>query len=225
MSRGFDRLSWCYAGLERMVFGGRLQACRTASLHALRDPRRVLILGEGDGRFVVELRRRCPAARIVVVDASAKMIRRARLRLLASGGATDVAFVVADARFVDLDADPFDAVVANFFFDCFEPSAQAGLLDRVERWLAPEGLLVLGEFVPAPTRAGRLWRRLLSPAMHVFFRAVAGITARRLQDIPAALRVRGFVAVTVAESLGGFLHSSAWRRGGGAGEKGLLQAR
>ncbi|MEY2981166.1 MAG: hypothetical protein RL562_1393, partial [Planctomycetota bacterium] len=42
--------------------------------------------------------------------------------------------------------------------------------------------------------------------------AAAGISARALQDIPAALRARGLVATSVTELCGGFLQASVWCR-------------
>jgi SAM-dependent methyltransferase len=212
VSRGFDRLAWCYAGLEHLAFGSRLQACRTASLDVLDSPCRVLVLGEGDGRFVAALRRRWPGADVLVVDASAAMVARARRRLTDAGDLGRVTFVVADALEVELDAGPFDVVVANFFVDCFDPATQARVLDRIEGWMAPGGTLLLGEFVPARSRRARMWECLLARPMHAFFRAAAGISARALQDVPAALRARGLVATSVTESLGGFLQASVWRR-------------
>jgi len=212
MSPGFDRVASSYVWLERLVFGRRLQACRVACIDALQGARTVLILGEGDGRFLVELVRRYPSARVTVVDASARMVERARARLARAGVGGEVSFVVGDALTLKLPDARYDAVVCNFFLDCFDPAELSRALDRIDTLLAPNGVLLLGEFVPTPRPLGRLCGTVLSPVMHAFFRATAGISARRLTDIPAALAARGLERTRCVEALGGFLQSSVWLR-------------
>jgi hypothetical protein len=48
---GFGRLAWVYEGLERLVYGSLLQRARLAFIDSLAPCKRILILGEGDGRF------------------------------------------------------------------------------------------------------------------------------------------------------------------------------
>jgi hypothetical protein len=48
---GFGRLAWVYEGLERLIYGGLLQRARLAFIDSLAPCKRILILGEGDGRF------------------------------------------------------------------------------------------------------------------------------------------------------------------------------
>jgi ubiquinone/menaquinone biosynthesis C-methylase UbiE len=213
MTGGFDRVASSYAWLERLVFGRRLQACRTACIDALANARTVLILGEGDGRFLAELVRRYPDVHVTVVDASPRMVERARARLANARASAEVRFVVGDALTLTLPDARYDAVVCNFFLDCFDPAELSRALDRIDTWLAPGGVVLLGEFVPTPRATGRVCHALLSPTMHAFFRATAGITAKRLQDIPAALSGRGLDCRRRVERLGGYLQSSVWMRG------------
>ena len=57
----FDRLARPYRWLEYAAFGRVLLRCRYDLLPWLADARRVLTVGEGDGRFVAELVRVCQA--------------------------------------------------------------------------------------------------------------------------------------------------------------------
>src|SRR6202008_2184922 len=81
---GFDLLAPHYRWMEWMLAGPKLQRCRTAFLHAIPSPQSVLLLGEGNGRLLVELLRRYPGAQVTCVDASARMLGCARARLRAS---------------------------------------------------------------------------------------------------------------------------------------------
>ncbi|MEO6787625.1 MAG: class I SAM-dependent methyltransferase, partial [Chthoniobacteraceae bacterium] len=95
----FDRLAPHYRWMEWLLAGGKLQHCRTAFLHAVPPPRSVLMVGEGNGRCLVELLRAHPDAHVTCVDASARMLDRARARLRAHGlGGSAVEFIHADIR-------------------------------------------------------------------------------------------------------------------------------
>ena len=73
----FDWLAPHYAWVETLTFGGRLHACRTALLGGVADARRVLVLGEGDGRFLAAFLASNPVATVDVMDASPAMVRSA----------------------------------------------------------------------------------------------------------------------------------------------------
>src|SRR5579864_5277091 len=108
-----DFLARWYRWLEYCAFGGALRRRREAFLFELGNPQKVLVLGDGDGRFLQVFEALYPQARIDAVDVSAKMIELAKTR------AERVAFHACDAReFVF--GEEYDLAVAHFFFDCFE---------------------------------------------------------------------------------------------------------
>lgn len=210
--RSFDRVARGYALLERLTFGAQLQATRTALLPSLHDRKRILILGEGDGRFVTVLCQSNPTAQIVVVDPSRRMNELAEARVRGAGCGGRVEFRCADARTeLPLEAQ-FDLVVCNFFLDCFDLCTIEALLPNIQRSLMPDGQLLLGDF-RMPTRGPMRW---LAPpllyGMHQFFRWTAGIDSKRLVDLPALLMANGWRPLEVVERAGGFLHSSRWAR-------------
>ena len=77
----FDPLARPYRLLEYLVFQKSLEQCRFALLPALAGCRRVVTIGEGDGRFVAELVRRYPEIEVDCLEGSQAMIARARARL------------------------------------------------------------------------------------------------------------------------------------------------
>src|SRR5579862_4048205 len=70
VSMSFDRLAPHYRWLEIVLAGEKLQHCRTAFLSQIRDAHDVLILGEGNGRFLLECRKTLSSAQITCVDSS-----------------------------------------------------------------------------------------------------------------------------------------------------------
>src|SRR5215469_5978584 len=73
LAMSFDVLAPHYRWMEFVLAGKKLQRCRTAFLSQVADRQNVLLVGEGNGRFLVECRRSLKNARITCVDASARM--------------------------------------------------------------------------------------------------------------------------------------------------------
>ncbi len=205
----FDRLAPLYATLEAVSFGGRLQWCRTALLADVADARRVLILGEGDGRFLAAFLAANPAATVEVIDGSPAMVALARRR---AGAAADrVTWRVADARHFDPPGPPYDLIVTNFFLDCFEAGELAALVAKLAARLALGGRWVVGDFrVPAGRWRG-LAARLALAGMYAFFRLTTRLPAGRLVDPNPALAAAGLTLVHERRRLGGFLAASLWQ--------------
>src|SRR3954468_3037624 len=110
----FDVLAPHYRWMEFVSAGNQLQRCRTALLARVVSANNILILGEGNGRFLLECRRTFPNAKITVVDASAQMLARARQRLKGQGIDSDgIEFVCADALTWTPREGAFDLIVTH----------------------------------------------------------------------------------------------------------------
>ena len=105
----YDVLAPLYATLERLTFGRALQRARCAPLLAEVTPSTVLVLGDGDGRFLEQAVGAWPRASFVVVDQSAAMLTMAKQR----ANRHDVRFLQADVRdgLGVLDSQVYDVVV------------------------------------------------------------------------------------------------------------------
>ena len=175
----FDRLARPYRWLEDAAFGRGLLRCRYDLLPWLADARRVLTVGEGDGRFVAELARQFPEIKVDCVEASEAMIDRARECLPANA---KVRFHQADALEWDFSKDKYDAVVTCFFLDCFSPETLAVLMPRLAASVRPEGQWLVAEF-GQPSRGWPAWHaRGWLAVMYFFFRLAARLEARRLPN-------------------------------------------
>jgi ubiquinone/menaquinone biosynthesis C-methylase UbiE len=208
----FDRLAPAYQALERITFGGLLHWCRTAHLERLRECRRALVLGDGDGRFLADLLRTNPEVEVDSLDVSAGMITLARQRIATiPEAASRVRFVLADARTDPLPATGYDLVVTNFFLDCFRPAELAVVVRRVAEVCSPAAMWVDGDFRLPPKGAGRFAAKFLLAAMYGFFGIATRLQARHL-TYPAPLLAEGFSLREEASRLRGFLSARLWFR-------------
>ena len=73
----FDLLAPHYRWMEWLLAGGKLQRCRTACLGMIPAPAKVLIYGEGNGRFLAALCREFPEAEVTSVPSRIAEVSRA----------------------------------------------------------------------------------------------------------------------------------------------------
>lgn len=207
---GFDRVVRVYPLLERLVYGQRLGRGRCVFLGELSTCRNLLLLGEGNGRFLSRLLAANPLATVTVVEISPRMIAAARSRLSAAEAAR-VRWVQASALDLELPPGSFDAVVTHYFFDLFRPHEQARLLQTGLCALAPDGLWQDTEFLGAAGR-GKWWRlrnRLLLLCSYHFLGALCDFPARELFEHSHLFAGAGLV-LKREHVLSGTLASRLW---------------
>jgi len=192
------------------VFGGRLQRARCAHLGRFVAARKILLLGDGDGRFLEALLAAGGSAEILSVDASAQMLKLSRARVGDAAGR--VRFCHSSIEdFEPADGFRPDLVAAHFFFDCFDDAEIVAALRRISGWIAPGGAMVVTDFA---LPEGGWWRRLsgrvLIAIMLTFFRMTAGISARRLPDLQGLLRFGGWRRCAGTSFRRGLVSSALW---------------
>ena len=210
----FDRLAPHYRWMECVVAGNKLQRCRTAFLSRVKEARNVLILGEGNGRFLVEARRVLGSAPITCVDSSARMLQLAQARLSAlSLSPAAVSFVHADALNWIPPKQSYDVVVSHFFLDCFQPAQLAQLLATISHAATPEAIWLLADF-QIPRGCVCRWRaQLIHRVMYAFFRVFTHLPAWRLTEPDPFLQAHGYQLRERLVVDWGLLRSDLWQRG------------
>lgn len=202
-SRGFDLLAPHYRWMERVLAGSRLQECRTKYLSAISNARRILLLGEGPGKF---LRACSPKAEITCLDSSAKMLDEARKAV----GDSNANFVHADV--LNYSFGSYDAVVTHFFLDCFRPEQLQALVPRIAGALSSGGVWLLADF-RLPERGPQRWRAaIILKMMYVFFRVATRLPACHLTNPDPYLQQNGLTLVERHTSDWGLLHTDLWRK-------------
>lgn len=200
----FDFIAPFYRRLEALVFGRQLQAARCAFVRQIGGARRALVVGDGDGRFLAELVRAQPELEVDYLDASTRMLELARARV----DSERVRFLRADLLEAALPAARYDLVATHFFLDCFAEAALREVVEKLSATATDDAIWLVADF-----RETRRWfGRLLLAAMHLFFRAFAGIEARRLVDYQPLLRAAGFCLTSETISPNELVQSQRWAR-------------
>src|SRR5436305_2395651 len=172
MSMSFDLIAPFYRALETLVFGNALQRARVTFLGELCG--RVLVAGEGNGRCLEALLRENEGVCVTCIEQSARMIQLAHRRL-GNDQLARVNFINSDIREVQLHHQ-FDAIVTNFFLDCFEERELPSVIDKLASAASREARWIVADFhVPIAT-ASRILAKLLIGTMYGFFRLTTGIT-------------------------------------------------
>jgi ubiquinone/menaquinone biosynthesis C-methylase UbiE len=209
----FDALAPHYRWMEFVLAGEKLQRCRTAFLDRISPPENILILGEGNGRFLVECRRKWSKARIVCADASERMLALANERIEQCGlDASGIEFLRADVLEWSPMKKAFDLVVTHFFLDCFRPEQLQQIIDKLAFAARPNASWTLADF-QIPLVGLQKWRaRLILKTMYLFFRVVTRLPARRLTSPDSYLTSNEFFLRERRVSEWGLLHSDLWQR-------------
>ena len=194
-----DPIARAYRWIEYAAFGRSLERCRFATLPFTAETRTVLILGEGDGRFLARLLRGNARATVDVIDASARMLELARGR-------------VPDGP---AGSDSYELIVTNFFLNCFSPVTAAALIAKWAGVLKPGGLWLVGEFNEPESGIRRLHARVWRVALYRFFQLTTKLEASRLPPYTTLLASANLALVERNESRFGLMISQVWRKNAG----------
>lgn len=207
IARGFDLLAPVYDLLAFIVFGRTLRRAQTGLLDELRSARTVLVVGGGTG-FLLEAILARTEARVLHLDLSAGMVRRARRRLerRRPQDLGRVLFVRGDLRGLPL-AGSFDAICTPFVLDLLDASAVLRAVRDLRAVLAPQGVWYDTDFRRAVRGPLRPAADALLAVMYSFFRLTCGIDARRLPAIDASFAAAGLVVRREQSHLGGLVRA------------------
>lgn len=201
------RLAPWYRWTEYAAFGHALERCRFIFLPRLAAARRVLILGEGDGRTLARLLRIAPAAHFDVVEISPEMIGLAQWH---TGNPDRVAFHCRDALTATWPPARYDAIVTHFFLDCFAEDEARRLIGRLANTLTPDGIWLIGEFAIPENGWQRIHAQIWMRAMYRFFRATTGLRTSALAPIESLMRQAGMRLAEREKKRAGLMVSELW---------------
>jgi SAM-dependent methyltransferase len=204
-----DRLARWYRWIEYAAFGRALERRRFAFLYRLAAARRVLVLGEGDGRTLERLLALAPQARIDVIELSSEMIALAQRRI---GIQDRVRFLHQDALPSTWPYKHYDGVITCFFLDCLAEAQARMLIHRLADAMSPGALWLVSEFA-VPPHGWRKWHaKLWLTTMYCFFKLTTGLQTRTLPPYERFLNEAGMQRKQSEHERAGMIISQVWEK-------------
>jgi ubiquinone/menaquinone biosynthesis C-methylase UbiE len=207
----FDYVARYYRWLETITFGNALQEARIYWIDKIPRPRRALIVGEGNGRFLCELLRIQPKIDVDCVDASGRMLELARGRVRRFHPKS-----LASVRFFHQDVlnwsplDSYDLLVTHFFLDCFPREQVGAIVAKLAHVARPDAVWLVADFCIPHRKFARIHAKFWVRMMYAFFRVIAAIPAKELVDPTPYLQCNGFVGRSRKLSRCGMLRSDLY---------------
>ena len=211
----FDRISGLYPTMERWLAGSCMQKARTACLKELREPRNVLLVGEGHGQLLVELMKLFPSAKMTCLDGSSGMLKKAKGALIRAEIREDRChFIHADALTWEPPAqdEAFDLITSCFIFDCFTQKELDRLVPCLAQAGTPDAEWLIADFQIPRSGLARWRASLIVRLLYTLFRLATGIKASELPQHTKLLGDAGFTPFSRRELEFGLLYNELWRR-------------
>jgi Methyltransferase domain len=211
----FDRLAAHYHWMENFFAGGLMQRCRTTFLARTKNCRHALLVGEGTGKFLVELLRANPQIQITCVEQCAGMIQQTQQRLASEQlDGLRVSFQPMDVLHWTPPKEKFDLIVTNFFLDCFRAEQLQKLIPLLAGSATNDAIWLLADF-RVPERGWRRWRAsALLASLYLFFKLTTSLSASWLTPPDKFLANAGFKLSDRRLFSFGFAYADLWSRDG-----------
>ncbi|MBU62618.1 MAG: hypothetical protein CMI26_08960 [Opitutae bacterium] len=190
-SVSFCRFARSYSILEKFVFKDTLEKARFACLDSISEAKKILLLGEGDGRFLEKLTSINKNCQITVLDASPIMLGLAKEKVPVTFQGK-IHFCEEDVTIFPFACEAFDVVVSHFFLDCFTEETLTALLKNISSTLHPGGKWLIADFVEPSLDTIRSINQFISlRILYVFFRLICGIEAHKVVSPNKMLKAHG----------------------------------
>jgi len=236
---GWDVWAHVYPFMETLLLGSTLRRARglwpsPSELPPSEGTEDWLLLGDGNGQGLLTLLDSGRARRVVSLDRSSEMLRKARARFRRwnlerslrgapsrsfppLGAPPPIEWIQADVTRgwpSELRERSFHGVWTPFFLDVFTPAEWAGWWPEVTERVVPGGLWVVTDFTPpAALRGGAgLRQRLLLSGLYAGFRWTTPMRARTLPDLITPFSSAGWTERAHRRLPSGIAEQRVWRK-------------
>lgn len=169
----FDKLSIIYDLLVNIVFVRAIQKSQIALIKRVENAHEWLILGGGTGWILDEIFKIHPDVKITYVEASQKMISKAR-RKEPQG---KVNYVLGSIDQIPPEKN-YDVVMTAFFWDMFSTKKAVRMKQAIDQKIKNDAIWLLADF----KNTDIWWQEILIKVMYWFFRFTCHIEASELPD-------------------------------------------
>jgi ubiquinone/menaquinone biosynthesis C-methylase UbiE len=209
----FDPLAPHYRWLEKLLAGTLLQQARTRWIHHLPHPKKVLLAGEGPGRFLEIIAPLWPKARFYVIDASAAMLSQARKTWLHTQPSEHrVQWIHASLPLASPPTQNCDLITTHFFLDCFTPDLLQKTIQCLSQAASNNASWLISDFNLPASGWRRARSKLLLNLMYPAFQLLTRLPANHLANPNPYLAQAGFSLHNQSLSNHQLIRSEWWRR-------------
>jgi len=203
----FNRLSWIYDPLARLVFQGNILKSQGYFLYLIEPHSRVLIIGGGSGLILEAMDKLNKPLMIDFIEPSELMIERARKR---STELSNLEVRFHQIRLQSFESNQkYDCICCFYFLDLFELVKLRKVLEQIKSLMGKQAHLFVADF---QNRKGEMWQNLLSCVMHTFFRLTAGLESSHLKNIDHEIIKGGFKKQNESHFFLDFIFSAVYKK-------------
>jgi ubiquinone/menaquinone biosynthesis C-methylase UbiE len=185
----FDLIASFYPLMEQIVFGSTLSQARRSFITQVREGTHILLIGEGNGRFLFEALKQTSATSFTVVDSSTRMLAASARRIATVNRCPRVELIHADFLEWRSPTMHYDRVVTHFFLDLFPPDRISQIVEKISLLAAENALWINVDFT---SKNQNLRQKLLMWTQYRFFRTFAKIESSQLFDPCPYIRQAGW---------------------------------
>lgn len=205
MGTNYDRTTWFYEWLSKLVFGNAQIKAQEHFLHLIQPQSSILIVGGGTGHILESLAKVHPnTLHITYVEASANMIARSKKRYV---GNNKVMFIQAYME----DVAPiryFEVVLTGFLFDNFTQPGAQHIFSVIDAHLKSGALWIDTDF----QLTGPLWQKLMLKSMYTFFKLMRAVEVMELPDMAKLFAQNGYSMQQSKYFYGQFIGSRVYQK-------------
>lgn len=193
---GYDKIAPFYDNMVGLCLGKNIFDAQVHFFKEIPSSANVLILGGGTGWIVKQLFKINHNCKIWYIDSSEKMIEIA----IKGTQQYNTVFIHGNENDIPVNVQ-FDAVITNFYLDCFSHQELTSITDKIKRSLHTNGIWIVTEFVDT----GRTRHQFLLWTMHQFFKWVCKHPNTRLVDWQQVFRLKEFDVIKEKSFQDGFI--------------------
>jgi tRNA (cmo5U34)-methyltransferase len=201
-SNDFDSVAFIYDHLAKLIFGGSIIESQKYFLNKIPERANILILGGGTGRILKELFKIRNDVTVCYIEASAKMIARAKEKSINDDR---VQFILGTESDIPPESQ-YDLIITNFYLDLFSGESLQIVIRKIKKSLAPHARWIVTDFDD-----DRWWQKAMLKAMYFFFRLTCNIEGKKLPEWEKELQVIGAAQIDTRKFYRGFIVTSIFQ--------------
>ncbi len=204
MAANYDKTSWFYDALSRLVFGRNIIKAQVALLPYITPNASLLIVGGGTGWILEKIAQIHSGLQITYVEVSVNMMALSRKR---DCGSNHVTFINEAIESVTTLND-FDVVLTPYFFSNFKDVEAMSNFAHINGILKHQGTWLNIDF----QKVGKRWHSAMLQTMYLFFNLFGAVNNNKLTDMTPVLTESGYKLISAQTFYGNFIAARAWKR-------------